>query len=69
MQRISISSTIIINLTLLDTLREVSETHHNYNTSTFFSSNENLAFLVMKTLNLLGTAFQEYKVVTRTIKI
>ena len=49
-------------------LREINS-HHNYNTSTFFSSNENLAFLVMKTLNLVETAFQQYKMVVTTIYI
>ena len=38
------------------TLREINS-HHNYNTSTFFFSNENLIFLVLKTYSLIGTAF------------
>ena len=35
--------------------------------ASFFSSNENLEFLVMKSYNLIGTAFQQYKIVMRTI--
>ena len=32
----------------------------------FFSSNENVAFLIMKICDLFGTAFQQYKIVIRT---
>ena len=41
------------------TQRIAINSHHNYNTFTFFSNNAILAFLVIKTQNSVETAFQE----------